>query len=316
MTSLRRTFDLVRAAFQQFQRDHGARLAASLAFYSAISIAPLLATLVGLVGAVVGPRQAEQRLLEQVNALVGPQVTEFVRLVVEGTRLQQPAATTSVGARLVQVLIVLWGSANVFLELRDSLNLIWNVQPQQGKPVRQMLGKRLLGFGLVLAFGFLIVVSLAFSAGVSLLLQRAGWLQPSAAWLLPLVNLWLTLFGSAVLFALLYRGVPDADVSWRVAWLGGMVTGVLFALGTFALKALLAGKGAPYGVTGSLIVFLLWVYYSAQIVFFGAELTQVYSERIAAEAAGTPGPTPGRRGQAGAPETAGRRDAAGPPGNE
>lgn len=288
--NLRAIFDLIRAAFQQYQRDHGTRLAASLAFYSAISITPLLATLVAMVGAVVGPAAAEQRLLAQVSEMVGPQVAEFARQVVEGTR-QQPVASGA--ARLVQVFIVLWGSANVFLELQDSLNLIWNVPPQKGTPVRRMLAKRLFGFGLVLAFGFLILVSLAFSAGISMLLARADWLRPDAAWLWLLVNLWITLFGSAVLFALLYQAVPDVHVSWRVAWLGASATGVLFTLGTLALKAFLGGQGAPYGVTGSLIIFLLWVYYSAQIVFFGAELTQVYSERLVDEEAPVTRQAPG-----------------------
>jgi membrane protein len=278
--NLQAILDLVRTAFRHYRRDGGARLAASLSFYSAVSIAPLLMTLVAIVEAAVGPATAEQRFLAQVSEVVGPQVAEFVRQVVESTK-QQPEAGGA--ARLLEALVLLWGSAKVFLELQAGLNLIWNVEPPKGRPVRRMLGKQLFGFGLVLAFGLLIVVSLLFSAGVSLLLERAAWLGPDAAWLRLLVNLWITLFGSAVLFALLYKSVPDADVSWRMAWLGASVTGVLFALGTVTLKVLLSGQGAPYGVTGSLIVFLLWVYYSAQIVFFGAELTQVYAEWLAGE---------------------------------
>jgi len=280
--NLNQFLDLVRTAFLGYRRDGGARLAASLSFYSAISIAPLLMTLVAIVGAAVGPATAEQRLLAQVSTVVGPQVAEFVGEVVASTR---PQPQVSGVARLLEVLILLWGSAKVFLDLQDSLNLIWNVEPPKGRPVRRMLGKRLFGFGLVLAFGFLVVVSLAFSAGVSLLLERASWMGPEAGWMWPLVNLWLTLFGSAVLFALLYKAVPDANVTWRVAWLGASVTGVLFALGTVTMKVFLGGQGAPYGVTGSLIMFLLWVYYSAQIVFFGAELTQAYSARLAGEGA-------------------------------
>jgi len=276
MTSLRTIFDLIRAASRQYQNDHGARLAASLSFYSAISITPLLATLVGLMSAAIGPDAARTELLDQVTQLMGPQIAEFIGHIVAGS--SATPSTPSGIVNLMKVLLVLWGSSKVFLELKDSLNLIWNVQPEKGKPLRRVVKKQLFGFGLVIALGFLILVSLAFSAGVSILLERADWLAPDAGWILMLVNLWLTLFGSALLFGLLYKTVPDVKISWRVAWLGAGVTGTLFTLGTVVMKALLGGQGSPYGVSGSVIVFLLWVYYSAQIVFFGAELTQVYAE--------------------------------------
>ena len=274
--NLNAIFNLLKTTFRRYQQDHGSRLAASLSFYSAISITPLLMTLVMLVEAVVGPAGAEQQFLAQVTQLMGPQVGAFMQQIVAGAQQQPEPAGTA--ARLLEAAVLLWGSANVFLELQNSLNFIWNVQPEPGRPVAGMLSKRLFSFGLVIALGFLILVSLAFSAGVSILLERADWLTPNVGWIWPLVNLWLTLFGSALLFGLLYKHVPDVDISWPVAWMGASVTGVLFTLGTVALKALLGEKGIPYGVTGSLIVFLLWVYYSAQIVFFGAELTQVYAE--------------------------------------
>ncbi len=274
--NLRSIYDLIREAFRQFQHDHGSRLAASLSFYAAISITPLLATLLSLLSATLGRDAAQQQLLDLATQLMGPQVAQFIGQIAASNeaRLATPGNLVS----LFKVLLVFWGSANVFLELQDSLNLIWNTEPAKGKFFARLFGKRLFGFGLVIAFGFVILVSLIFSAGLSTLLTRVAWFSTSAVWILSLTNLAFTLLGSALLFGLLYKTVPDAEISWRVAWLGGSVTGILFTLGTVALKTLLGGQGSPYGVSGSVIVFLLWVYYSAQIVFFGAELTQVYAE--------------------------------------
>jgi membrane protein len=272
--------DLLKAAFRQYQGDHGEQLAASLSFYTALSIGPLLTMLIALLSAAIGPATAERRLLEQVTNLMGPQVTEFVEQMIRGAG-QKPAVGGF--ARLLELLVLFWGSTKVFLELQNSLNLVWNVKPRQGKMLPQMLLKRLFSFGLVLALGFLILVSLTFSAGISMLLQYADWLGPDAAWIWLLVNLWMTLMGSILLFGLLFKTVPDTDVSWRVAWLGAGVTSVLFTLGTVVMKAFLGAQGAPYGVSGSLIVFLLWVFYSAQILFFGAELTQVYSIHVSSD---------------------------------
>ena len=274
--NLRSIYDLIRDAFRQFQRDHGSRLAASLSFYAAISITPLVATLLGLLSTTLGRDAAHRQLLDLATQLMGPQVAQFIGQIAASSEAQ--LATPSNLISLFKALLVLWGSANVFLELQDSLNLIWNAEPAKGKFLARLFGKRLFGFGLVIAFGFVILVSLIFSAGISTLLTRVAWLSTSVGWILSLTNLVFTLLGSALLFGLLYKTVPDVKISWRVAWLGGSVTGMLFTLGTVALKALLGGQGSPYGVSGSVIVFLLWVYYSAQIVFFGAELTQVYAE--------------------------------------
>ncbi len=274
--NLQTIITLIRDAFKQYQDDHGARLAASLSFYSAISITPLLATLLGLLSTTLGQDAAHQQLLDLVTQLMGPQVAQFIGQIAANNDAQ--LATPGNLISVFKVLLVLWGSANVFIELQDSLNLIWNAEPVKGKLFARIFSKRLFGFGLVIAFGFLILVSLVFSAGISTTLGRVAWLSTSAEWILRFVNLAFTLLGSTLLFGLLYKTVSDAQISWRVAWLGASVTGVLFTLGTVVMKALLGGQGSPYGVSGSVIVFLLWVYYSAQIVFFGAELTQVYAE--------------------------------------
>lgn len=277
MTKLNITRRLLKDTWHQWRADDAGTLAAALAFYTALSIAPLLMAIITLVGAIFGRDTAERELIAQIAQLMGPQAAAFAQMVVDN----QPTRGTRGGLFAVLELVVLfWGAANVFNQLLNTLNKIWNVQPRPGLGLLQLLRSRLFSFGLVLAIGFLLLVSLVLSATFARLIQEINARLPAAPWLWQGANLLLTLAIATLLFALLFKYVPDVKISWRVTWIGAAVTALLFVLGTFILEAYLAGEGTAYGVAGSLVVFLLWVFYSAQILFLGAELTQVVAHHL------------------------------------
>lgn len=277
MTKLNTTRRLLKDTWHQWRADDAGTLAAALAFYTALSIAPLLMAIITLVGAIFGRDTAERELIAQIAQLMGPQAAAFAQMVVDN----QPTRGTRGGLFAVLELVVLfWGAANVFNQLLNTLNKIWNVQPRPGLGLLQLLRSRLFSFGLVLAIGFLLLVSLVLSATFARLIQEINARLPAAPWLWQGANLLLTLAIATLLFALLFKYVPDVKISWRVTWIGAAVTALLFVLGTFILEAYLAGEGTAYGVAGSLVVFLLWVFYSAQILFLGAELTQVVAHHL------------------------------------
>jgi membrane protein len=277
MTKLQTISRLLKDTWHQWRADDAATLAAALAFYTALSIAPLLMAIITLVGAIFGQDTAERQLIAQIAQLMGPQAAAFAQLVIDN----QPARAAQSGLFAVLELAVLfWGSANVFNQLLNTLNKIWNVRPKPGLGLLQVLRSRLFSFGLVLAIGFLLLVSLVLSVTFSRLLQEIDARVPAAPWLWQGANLLVTLAIATLLFALLFKYVPDVKIGWRVTWIGAAVTATLFVLGTFILETYLAGQGTSYGVAGSLIVFLLWVFYSAQILFLGAELTQVVAHHL------------------------------------
>lgn len=279
MTKFNTIRRLLKDTWHQWRDDDAATLAAALAFYTALSIAPLLMAIVTIVGSIFGRDTAERELIGQVAQLMGPQAAAFAQLVIDN----QPEPGTRGGLLAVlELLILFWGSANVFNQLFQTLNKIWNVRPKPGIGLLRLLRSRLFAFGLVLAIGFLLLVSLVLSATFARLIQQIDARLPAAPWIWQGANLLLTLALATLLFALLFKYVPDVEIGWRVTWVGAAFTAVLFVLGTLVLEVYLAGQGASYGVAGSLVVFLLWVFYAAQILFLGAELTQVVAHHLGA----------------------------------
>jgi membrane protein len=269
---------MILRAGQDWWNDNCLRLAASLAYYTALSLAPLLLLLVGLTGIVFGREQVGHQLTAQLEGLIGPAGRELVTSILAATNSQEGALATIVG--LVTLFI---GATAVFGELQATLNLIWEVRPAPTSGVWAgiwaVLRERIFSLALVLALAFLLLVSLVISAALAS--ATALFHGPEQALLSRLLEIAVSLLVLTFVFALLYKYVPDAEIGWQDVWLGGCITAVLFTLGKTAIGFYLgqASVGSAYGAAGSLVVLLVWVYYSALIMFFGAEFTHVYATR-------------------------------------
>lgn len=248
---------------------------AAIAYYSMISLGPLIVLAVTLLGRLFGSGAVEQRVLEQVELLAGPRGVEVARTVLEQAARPE---MSSVGAVLT-IAILLFGATAVFVNFQNALNRIWAVQPKSGM-LRNMLRTRLSAFLVVLALGALMVVSVVLGA----LIGWAGPLVEPIEAMLPFVKA-ADLVTSLILLWLfvgaLYWILPDAKISPRDVWVGALVTAILLVAGKYALSAFLARNAfaSMYGTAGSILLLLLWIYYSAQVFFIGAEFTQVWARK-------------------------------------
>ena len=265
-------------AVQNWWKDNCLRLAASLAYYTALSLAPLLLLLVGVVGLVLDRQQVATQLATQLEGLMGQAGRELVTSILTTTSPQGSLLATVIG--LVTLFI---GATAVFGELQATMNLIWEVQPAPTSGVWAgiwaWLRERIFSLAIVFALAFLLLVSLVISAalaGAAALFQG-----PEQAVLSHVLEIAVSLLVLTFVFALFYKYVPDAEIGWRDVWLGGLITAVLFTLGKTAIGFYLgqASVGSAYGAAGSMVVLLVWVYYSALIMFFGAEFTHVWATR-------------------------------------
>jgi membrane protein len=289
-------------AFQDWWNDNCLRLAASLAYYTALSLAPLILLIVGVVGLVLDRQQVGSQLSAQLEGLIGPAGRDLVTSILAATNPQGGTLATVIG--LITLLI---GATAVFGELQATLNLVWEVRPAPTNGVWAgiwaMLRERLFSLALVFALAFLLLVSLVISAalaGAAALFQG-----PEQALLSRLLELGVSLVVLTFVFALLYKYVPDAEIGWQDVWLGGLITAVLFTLGKTAIGFYLgqASVGSAYGAAGSLIALLVWVYYSALIMFFGAEFTHAWTIRhhaVTPEPHAIPGAAPQTKSEAAA----------------
>jgi membrane protein len=265
-------------AVQDWWKDNCLRLAASLAYYTALSLAPLLLLIVGVVGLVLDRQQVATQLATQLEGLMGQAGRELVTSILTTTSPQGSLLATVVG--LVTLFI---GATAVFGELQATMNLIWEVQPAPTSGVWAgiwaWLRARVFSLAIVFALAFLLLVSLVISAalaGAATLFQG-----PEQAVLSHVLEIAVSLLVLTFVFALLYKYVPDAEIGWRDVWLGGFITAVLFTIGKTAIGIYLgrASVGSAYGAAGSMVVLLVWVYYSALIMFFGAEFTHAWATR-------------------------------------
>lgn len=272
-------WQLIRTTFQEWQDDQAARLAAALAYYTVFSMAPLLIIIIAVVGLVIGQKEAQGQVIGQVAGYVGQESAGFI----QGILKQMSTPQSSIIATIVGIITLLLGATGVFGELQASLNQIWDVPPkklsaQQG--IRALIFNRVLSFGMVLAIGFLLIVSLI----ISTVVNAAGqWMLGGAekAFISQVLNFVLGFVVITLMFALIFKFLPDTKIHWRDVWLGAAATALLFTIGRLLISFYLShsSTASVYGAAGSLVVLLLWVYYSAQILFFGAEFTQVYSRR-------------------------------------
>jgi membrane protein len=278
---MRKWFELLKQTASNFGKDNGTRHAAALSYYTVFSLPPLLILMLLILGAVLDPAQVSALLEGQFGDLLGPAGSDQV-----GAMLQQadrPDLSGPVAAAL-GIGALLFGAVGAFVELQNALNRMWEVAPDPDRGgVRNFIAQRLVSFGMLLTLAFLLLVSLLLSALLSALGDALGSFLPAAlsGAALQVINVVASLAVIAFLFTLLFRFLPDAEVAWKDAWVGGAVTAVLFTAGKFALGLYLgrSDPGSAFGAAGALALLLVWIYYSAVIVFLGAEFTQVWANR-------------------------------------
>ncbi len=272
-------FDLVKQTASEWVGHNAPRLGAALAYYTLLSIAPLLILVVAICGLVFDKTTAEHQLLNQVQEMVGPSAATSLKTVLDNAH----QTGSGILASLIAITTLLFGASGVFIELRESLNTIWNAAQRSSSTWRDMVWQRLVSFGMVLALGFLLLVSLLLSAALAVVTKFfEGYLPVHATLWGEVANFLVPLVAISVLFALIFKFVPDVAIGWRDVFVGAIATAILFQIGKALLGLYLAtaAVGSPYGAAGSLVAFVVWVYYSAQIFFFGAVFTKVYADQV------------------------------------
>ncbi len=271
-------FQLLKNAYTRWDDAKASRLGAALAYYTVFSLAPLLLIGIAIAGVVFGPDAAEGRVGAELTSTVGAPVAEAVQSVVKSAH-QDGGGTL---AAVVGVGVLLFGASGVFAALQDALNTIWGVAPKPDRGIMGLVRDRFLSFGMVLGTGFLLLVSLILSTALTAL---GAYLTPGSlpggALLWQALNQAVSFGVITLLFALIYKTLPDATISWHHVWVGASLTAILFTLGKYLLGLYIThgSVASGYGAAGSLMVILLWVYYSAQILLYGAALTRAYVDR-------------------------------------
>jgi membrane protein len=267
---------LLKSAFYEWQADKVPRLGAALAFYTAFSLAPLLVIAIAIGGSVFGEEVAQQRVSSELRAMFGKSVAAAVEEFVENSSRQ---SEQSRWASALGIAALIFGGSGVFGQLKDALNLIWEVEPKPDLSWWWVLRERALSFAMVGCIGFLLLVSLVFSAMIGAASERlTGFfaVPPRALFIID----WTVMLGIiTILFAIIFKTLPDALIAWRHVWIGAFITAILFTLGKTLIGLYLGNTaiGSAYGAAGSLAIVMLWTYYSSQIILFGAELTEEYA---------------------------------------
>jgi len=287
---VKKLLGLLKATFYEWSEDKAPRLGAALAYYSVFSIGPLLVIAIAVARLIFGKEAAQGEVVDEIKGTVGEPVA---------LALQQMLATASdpgwgTGAAIIGIVTLLFGASGVFGQLQDALNTIWKVEPKPGRGIWGIIQDRFLSLTMVLGTGFLLLVSLVITATLSALSASLSDLMPGGTYVWQPVNLVVSFGVITMLFAMIYRFLPDAQVAWRDVWIGAAITAGLFSLGKFLLGWYLGQSNvtSAYGAAGSLVVILLWVYYSSQILLFGAEFTRVYAEQYGLGVRPTPNAVP------------------------
>jgi membrane protein len=273
-------------SYGKWSEHHAARLGASVAFYSILSFAPLLVLITAIIGLAFGHQSAHGALVNEARQVIGARGADTVDSLLKNA--QKPAS--GLFASVIAFITLLFGASGVFTELQDALNIMWDAPKQDASGFMAMIKQRLFSFGMVLSVGFLLLVSLLLSAGLAYIGRSFGQLIPVPAFLLQIINFAVSFAVITGLFALMFKYVPAVRISWREVIVGAIGTALLFTIGKLLLGIYLgkASVGSTYGAAGSLVAVVVWIYYSAQIFFFGAEFTRVYADHHRATNAPAP----------------------------
>jgi membrane protein len=260
-------------AFKGFGDDKVTKLSASLAYYTGFSLAPLLVVIIAICGVVFGREAVQGTIDNQISGLVGPDAARQVQDMIKNAALS--GKTTF--ATIVGAVALVIGATSIFGEVQDSINSIWGLKPKASVGLWKTIQVRLLSFGMIASLGFILLVSLAATSVVEALGKRLEAMLPDVTVVVfYIINLLLTIIVTTVLFGLIFKVLPDAKIRWKDIWPGALATSILFLIGKFAISLYISktNVGSSYGAAGSLAVIFVWIYYSAIILYFGAEFTK------------------------------------------
>lgn len=262
-----------------FSQDRALKYSASLAYSTIFALSPLLVLIISLASIFYGKDAIQGKLFSEINQLVGSDAANQIQILIEKSALSG-GSTLSL---IISIVVLMVGATAIFTEIQDTLNIIWRVRPKPKKGFQKLLINRILSFSMIISLGFLLVVSLVVNGIVAALSQRLSSIFPEITVLLVQVfNIFLTFSIITTLFAIIFKFLPDVKISWKDVRVGAIATALLFMLGRVLIGFYLqmAGTGSTFGAAGSLVVILTWVYYTAAILYFGAEFTQVYAEKF------------------------------------
>jgi len=269
-------WQLLKRTFSKWNEDHAPGLGAALSYYTVFSLAPLLMIVIAIAGLMFGQEAAQGQVMGQIQGLVGEESAKAIQSMIEEAR----KPTVGIIATLIATVMLLVGATGVFAQLQESLNIIWKVEEKPGEGIWKTLKDRFISLMAVLGTGFLLLISLVISAGLSAVGATLEHVLPGPEFLLQIINFVVSFTVVTLLFAMIYKLLPDKPIRWGDVWVGAGITSLLFTIGKF-LIGLYLGKsevGLAYGAAGSLVVILVWVYYASQIFLLGAEFTAVYAE--------------------------------------
>jgi membrane protein len=276
---LKQLWKVLLATFSGFSNDNGLKFSASLAYYTVFSLAPLLILIISLTGLIFGHDAATGRLYPEIAHYVGAKAALQVQEMLKNLEFSGKSGI----AVTISVITLLIGASSIFLEIQDSLNIIWRVKAKPKKGWVKMLQNRFLSFSLIISLGFLLIASLAVNIVITALSDKITHFLPAITELVMKgINLFITFVVISVLFGIIFKFLPDVKIKWKDVRSGAMFTAILFMLGQYVISLYIqyTAQGSTYGAAGSLIVILVWIYYTSAILYIGAEFTQVYAEAI------------------------------------
>lgn len=281
-------------AFRDWGEDKAERLGAALAYYTIFSIGPLLVVVIALAGLIFGDAAAQGQVAEKLQGFLGAEGATTIQGMIKSAS----APTAGILATIFGLITLLLGAAGILLQLKGALNTIWEVEPKKGQNFLAGLLGAVSSFLMVLLAGLLLVLSLIANSILAAASEFLSDKLPLGPWFWQIVNYGISLVVLTPVFAAIFKFLPDAKIAWKDVWFGAFITSILFMIGQVAIGFYMgfAKVGSAFGAASSLVVILVWIYYSAQILFFGAELTQVYASRRGSK---SPAASRARRGAAG-----------------
>ena len=267
---------ILRQAINEFLGDHGMKLSASLSYYTIFSLGPVLIVVISLAGIFFGKDAVAGKIYYQINGLVGNQVALQIQEIIQNIEKSQEGPRGAV----IGFIVLLIGATGVFTEIQDSINYIWSVKAKPKKGWLKLLLNRLLSFSLIVSFGFIMMVSLGIHALVDVLFEKfTRFFSDATVYIFIVINYCILFVIISLLFAIIFKVLPDAKIRWKDAFVGASFTAVLFLIGKFLIGFYLGASniGITFGAAASIVIILLWVYYTSIILYFGAEFTKVYT---------------------------------------
>lgn len=274
---LSKTWYLLKTTFLEFNDDNAIKLSAALSYYTIFALPPLLIIIITICGVFFGEEAVTGELYGQINRLVGNDAAIQIQDAIKNVQLSD----SNVFVTIFGVVMLLIGASGVFAEIQSSINFIWGLRAKPNKGLKKFIQNRIMSFSMIVSVGFLMLVSLMVNATLDLLNSRLKiYLEDSTVYLFYVLNLIIVLASITLLFAIIFRTLPDGIIKWKDAFIGAACTAVLFMIGKFAIGFYLGNStiASVYGAAGSIIIILVWVYYSAIILYFGAEFTKVYAK--------------------------------------